>query len=93
MKSAIAEIDERLRTRIRVVSGNNGRRNLSDCGGLLKLGVPRWIADKVSGWGDHYQFVAHKSVLKRAISKPALAKRGLVSCLDYYLKRHVLKVS
>ncbi|CTO17360.1 putative group II intron protein, partial [Streptococcus pneumoniae] len=20
--------------------------------GLLKLGVPKWIADKVSGWGD-----------------------------------------
>ncbi|PWO03632.1 maturase, partial [Streptococcus agalactiae] len=27
------------------------------------------------------------------ISKPALAKRGLVSCLDYYLERHALKVS
>ncbi|HEN5990318.1 group II intron reverse transcriptase/maturase, partial [Streptococcus agalactiae] len=53
----------------------------------------RWIADKVSGWGDHYQLVAQKSVLKRAISKPALAKRGLVSCLDYYLERHALKVS
>ncbi|TMR44458.1 hypothetical protein E3U96_07755, partial [Streptococcus pseudopneumoniae] len=31
--------------------------------GLLKLGVPKWIADKVSGWGDHYQLVAQKSVL------------------------------
>ncbi|MCD0063770.1 group II intron reverse transcriptase/maturase, partial [Streptococcus agalactiae] len=37
--------------------------------------------------------VAQKSVLKRAISKPALAKRGMVSCLDYYLERHALKVS
>ena len=39
------------------------------------------------------QLVAQRSVLKRAISKPVLAKRGLVSCLDYYLKRHALKVS
>lgn len=22
---------------------------------LLKLRFPKWIADKVSGWGDHYQ--------------------------------------
>ncbi|HGR2431088.1 TPA: group II intron reverse transcriptase/maturase, partial [Streptococcus pneumoniae] len=55
--------------------------------------VPKWIADKVSGWGDHYQLVSQKSVLKRAISKPVLEKRGLVSCLDYYLERHALKVS
>ncbi|QJI76693.1 hypothetical protein HH205_02730 [Streptococcus pneumoniae] len=45
-----------------------------------------YIADKVSGWGDHYQLVSQKSVLKRAISKPVLEKRGLVSCLDYYLE-------
>ena len=30
---------------------------------------PEWIADKVSGWGDHYHLVAQRSVLKRAISK------------------------
>ena len=53
----------------------------------------KWIADKVSGWGDHYQLVAQKLVLKRAISKPVLEKHGLVSCLDYYLERHALKVS
>ena len=40
--------------------------------GLLKLGVPKWIAQK--------------SVLKRAISKEILTKQGLVSIYDYYLK-------
>ncbi|MDU2913027.1 MAG: group II intron reverse transcriptase/maturase, partial [Staphylococcus warneri] len=43
--------------------------------------------------GEHYQLVAQKSVLKRAISKQILIKRGLVSCLDYYLERNDLKVS
>ena len=33
------------------------------------IGVPKWIADKVSGWGDHYQFIALKSVLKQAVCK------------------------
>ena len=93
MKSVMESIDERLRTRIRVIIWKQWKKKSKRLWGLLKLGVPKWIADKVSGWGDHYQLVAQRSVLKRAISKPVLAKRGLVSCLDYYLKRHVLKVS
>ena len=53
---------------------------------MLKLGVPNWIAHKTANWGDHYQFIATKSVLARAISKEKLTKRGLVSLSDYYLK-------
>lgn len=93
MKTVMAGIDKRLRTRMRVIIWKQWKKKSKRLWGLLKLGVPKWIADKVSGWGDHYQLVAQKSVLKRAISKPVLAKRGLVSCLDYYLQRHALKVS
>ena len=93
MKSVVSSIDKRLRTRLRVIIWKQWKKKSRRLWGLLKLGVPKWIADKVSGWGDHYQLVAQKSVLKRAISKPVLEKRGLVSCLDYYLERHALKVS
>ena len=93
MKSIVTSIDERLRTRLRVIIWKQWKKKSRRLWGLLKLGVPKWIADKVSGWGDHYQLVAQKSVLKRAISKPVLEKRGLISCLDYYLERHALKVS
>lgn len=93
MKTVMAQIDERLRTRLRVIIWKQWKKKSKRLWGLLKLGVPKWIADKVSGWGDHYQLVAQKSVLKRAVSKEVLAKRGLVSCLDYYLERHALKVS
>lgn len=93
MKSVMTKIDERLRTRIRVIIWKQWKKKSKRLWGLLKLGVPRWIADKVSGWGNHYQLVAQKSVLKRAISKPILIARGLVFCLDYYLERHALKVS
>ncbi|QGH02276.1 group II intron reverse transcriptase/maturase [Streptococcus dysgalactiae] len=93
IRSIMTTIDERLRTRIRVIIWKQWKKKSRRLWGLLKLGVPKWIADKVSGWGDHYQLVAQKSILKRAISKPVLAKRGLVSCLDYYLERHALKVS
>ena len=54
--------------------------------GVLKLGVEKRIAHKVANWGDHYQFVATKSVAARAISKEILTKRGLISILDYYQK-------
>lgn len=93
MKTVMAQIDERLRTRLRVIIWKQWKKKSKRLWGLLKLGVPKWIADKVSGWGDHYQLVAQKSVLKRAVSKEVLAKRGLISCLDYYLERHALKVS
>ena len=93
MKSIVTSIDERLRTRLRVIIWKQWKKKSRRLWGLLKLGVPKWIADKVSGWGDHYQLVAQKSVLKRAISKPVLEKRGLVSCLDYYFEQHALKVS
>ena len=93
MKSVMESIDERLRTRIRVIIWKQWKKKSKRLWGLLNVGVPKWIADKVSGWGDHYQLVAQKSVLKRAISKPVLIKRGLVSCLDYYLERHALKVN
>ena len=89
MKSIVTSIDDRLR----VIVWKQWKKKSRRLWGLLKLGVPKWIVDKVCGWGEHYKLVAQKSVLKRAISKQILIKRGLVSCLDYYLERNDLKVS
>ena len=86
MKQKLKSIDEHLRTMIRVIIWKQWKVASKREWGLLKLGVPKWIAHKVANWGDHYQFVAQKSVLKRAISKEILTKRGLVSIYDYYLK-------
>jgi len=85
MKNNLHSIDEHLRTQIRVVIWKQWKVPTKRLWGLLKLGVPKWIAKKVANWGDHYQFVASKSVLARAISKEKLTKRGLVSLYDYYL--------
>ena len=51
------------------------------------------MADKVSGWGDHYQFVALKSGIQYYITKEILRIRGLISIYDYYIERHALKVN
>ena len=86
MKSKLNSIDEHLRTMIRVIIWKQWKTAKKREWGLLKFGVEKWIAHKVANWGDHYQFVATKSVVKRAISKEILTKRGLISISDYYQK-------
>lgn len=86
MKAKLKSIDEHLRTMIRVIIWKQWKVPKKREWGLRKLGVEKWLAHKTANWGNHYQFVATKSVLKRAISKEILTKRGLVSIEDYYRK-------
>ncbi len=89
MKMKLQSIDEHLRRMIRVIIWKQWKTISKREWGLLKLGVPKWIAHKTANWGDHYQFVATKSVLARAVSKEILTKRGLISISDYYAKVHI----
>jgi group II intron reverse transcriptase/maturase len=91
MKVAMKKTDEHLRTMIRVIIWKQWKKPSKRLWGLKKLGVPARIAERDSQWGDHYQFTATRSSLKRAVSKQVLSRKGLVSCLDYYLERHDLK--
>ena len=86
VKSKLQSIDDHLSTQLSVIIWTQCKVPSKRLWGLLKLGVPNWIAHKTANWGDHYQFIATKSVLARAISKEKLTKRGLVSLSDYYLK-------
>lgn len=89
MKTKLQSIDEHLRTMMRVIIWKQWKVASKREWGLLKLGVARWLAHKVANWGDHYQFIAYKSVLSRAVSKEILTKRGLVSVSDYYNVVHI----
>mgnify|MGYP000179783037 CR=1 FL=1 len=84
MKDAMSKIDEWLRTRIRIIIWKQWKTREKRLWGLMKLGVPEWMARQSAGFGDHYQAVARTTGLRK-ISKEILAKRGLISCLDYYL--------
>ena len=86
MKTKLQDIDEHLRTQLRVIIWKQWKTAKKREWGLLKLGVEKWIAHKVANWGNHYQLVATKSVVARAISKEILTKRGLISNSDYYQK-------
>lgn len=85
MKECLREIDGRLRTRMRIVVWKQWKTREKRIWGLRKLGAPVWMAKQSAGFGDHYQAVAKTTGLRRCINKEILARRGLLSCLDYYL--------
>jgi len=84
MKRNLIRIDEHLRTRIRIVIWKQWKTSQKRYWGLRKLGVPERIAKQSVSFADHYQAVAKTTGLRK-ISKEILAKRGLISCVDYYL--------
>lgn len=84
MKTNMMRIDGHLRTRMRIVIWKQWKTNQKRFWGLRKLGAPVWMAKQSAGFSDHYQAVAKTTGL-RHISKEVLAKRGLISCIDYYL--------
>jgi group II intron reverse transcriptase/maturase len=84
MKCQMMKIDEHLRTRMRVVVWKQWKTNQKRYWGLRKLGAPEWMAKQSVGFGDHYQAVVKTTGL-HYIKKETFAKRGLISCLDYYL--------
>lgn len=84
MKTVLTKIDQRLRTRMRIVIWKQWKTRQKRYWGLRKLGAPEWMAKQSAGFGDHYQAVAKTTGLHK-ISKEILAKRGLISCLDYYM--------
>lgn len=84
MKTNMMRIDGHLRTRMRIVIWKQWKTNQKRFWGLRKLGAPVWMAKQSAGFSDHYQAVAKTTGLRR-ISKEVLAKRGLMSCADYYL--------
>ena len=84
MKAALTRIDEHLRTRMRIVIWKQCKKGTKRYWGLRRLGAPEWMAKQSVGFGDHYQAVVKTTGL-HLISKEILARRGLLSCLDYYL--------
>ena len=84
MKKVLVRIDEHLRTRMRIVIWKQWKTREKRYWGLRKLGAPKWMAQQSAGFGGHYQAVAKTAGL-RLINKEILAKRGLLSCVDYYL--------
>ena len=85
MKNTLKRIDEHLRTRMRIVIWKQWKTREKRMWGLKKLHVSDAYALQSVGCYNHYQVVARTYGVKFGISKEVLTKRGLLSCLDYYL--------
>lgn len=92
MKTVMNDIDAHLRTRLRVIIWKQWKVPKKRQWGLQKLGIGKDHARQSSYMGDRYQWVVTKTCVVRAISKEKLSRAGLVSCYDYYLERHALKL-
>ena len=87
------EIDPHLRTMLRIIIWKQWKKPSKREWGLKKLGIDKDLAKTTANMGNHYMWIVTRTCVFRAISKEKLTKKGLVSCLDYYLERHALKVS
>lgn len=93
MKNKMEKIDEHLRTMLRKVIWKQWKTPKKRAWGLRKLGINNDLAKLTSHCGNRYEWVVRRTCATRAISKEVLNRRGLVSCLDYYVQRHVLKTN
>ena len=77
-------IDGWLRTRVRIVIRKQWKTGKRRYQALRKLGAPEWMARQSAAFADHYQAVA-KTTGVHKIGKEIIARRGLLSCYDYYI--------
>lgn len=89
MKNVIQEIDEHLRTRIRVIIWKQWKKATRREKALLQLGVRKDIAYNLAHTGKGYQLVAKTDWIKFAINIEKLRKRGLIFLSDQYQKVHI----
>lgn len=89
MKNAIQEIDEHLRTRIRVIIWKQWKKPQRKEKALKQLGVKSDIGHNLAQTSKGYQLVAKTDWLKFAINNDRLRKRGLIFLSDQYAKVHV----
>lgn len=92
MQTAMNDIDAHLRTRLRVIIWKQWKVPKKRQWGLQKLGIGKDLARGTAYCGDRYQWIATKTCVVRAVSKEKLSQAGLVSCYDYYMERHALKL-
>ena len=89
MKNAIIEIDEHLRTRIRVIIWKQWKKITKREKSLIQLGIERELAHNIACSRKGYQLICKTDWLKFAINIERLRKRGLIFLLDQYQKVHV----
>lgn len=87
------KIDPHLRTMLRIIIWKQRKVPSKREWGLKKLGIDKDLARQTAYMGNKYMWIVTRTCVNKAISKEKLTKKGLISCLDYYLQRHALKIN
>ena len=86
MKGVLQQIDERLRTRVRVIIWKQWKKIRTRCNALQKLGVPFDIAFNCANSRKGYQQMCKSRYIMFALNNERLRKRGLIFASDLYSK-------
>ncbi|HCG4536100.1 TPA: group II intron reverse transcriptase/maturase [Salmonella enterica subsp. enterica serovar Typhi str. AG3] len=90
MKTAMREIDMKLRSRIRVIIWKQWKVPRKQIRSLIQLGIPEEEAKGLTYCRKGYRFIGLSKVVHRAISNKRLEQRGIPSALERYLKVHTV---
>ncbi|KPB03001.1 group II intron reverse transcriptase/maturase [Bacillus sp. CHD6a] len=90
MKKAMGEIDQKLRSRIRVIIWKQWKVPKKQIKSLIQLGIPKEEAKGLTFCRRGYRFIGLSKVIHRAISNKRLKQRGFPSALEHYLKVHTV---
>lgn len=89
MRQKIIDIDQHLRTRIRVVIWKQWKKTIRRYKALRQLGLTHELAFNYANTRKGYYQICNTYIVKFAISTERLRKRGLVFLLDQYEKVHI----
>lgn len=88
MKKVMKKLDEKLRSRIRVVIWKQWKNNKKRIISLQRLGIEVEEAKGLTYCRKGYRYIGCSHVVQRALSNKRLKQRGLIFLLDHYLKVH-----
>ena len=89
MRQKIVDIDQHLRTRIRVVIWKQWKKTLRRYKALRQLGLTHELAFNCANTRKGYYQICKTTYIQFAINNERLRKRGLVFLLDQYEKVHI----
>lgn len=89
MKTVLAEIDAKLRKRVRVVIWKQWKKTKKRYNSLRKLGATHRNAYVTANCRKGYQYVCNSATIHATITNERLEQRGLTSLSNLYAKIHL----
>jgi group II intron reverse transcriptase/maturase len=87
-KSAIGEVEEFLRTRLRMIKWKEWKRTKTRIAELVKMGISKAKAYQYANTRKSYARTAHSPILLKSLNNKYFEDIGLYKLLEKYLSKH-----